>query len=295
MPIQRFLAPAAILVSTTAFGQQATSELNFTQSDVKYNDTAAHARTIDFRTYYPILKTTHSRIIGNVIYTNESFSDFPEGYGNSLHGISTGLTWNRELGAKHNLAITGDVGLYTDFNEWTGKAIRERLSVTYLTRYSSRLSIGFGVAYRNQFYGDQIIPIVIVNYTFKNTDHWKISGVLPYTPKVTYIADKHNGISLSINQSFNSYLLTAQKDSGNYVKSRKISLQLNYEYSFNKDWRLNAGVGLAAKQVYELYSGSDPRKWYILNSAIGDKPTPLESISRRGIQFNIGLAFRPRF
>ncbi|HTI90242.1 MAG TPA: DUF6268 family outer membrane beta-barrel protein [Puia sp.] len=285
-----------LFISVSASAQQKNgAELNINETGTRYSDTSAHVRVIDFKTHFPLYTLKGSQFSGNFSYINEKFSDFPAAYGTDLNGLSAGLSWSRSLGQRHMLMITGDGGIYSDFVTWSSRSIRERGGFTYLTRYSERLSIGFGLEYRNQFYGNQISPVIFILYTFRDNDHWKLSGVLPFNPKLTYQVNPGNGISLEVKQTYSSYLLTAAKDSGNYVRNRKLVAALNYEHPFARNWRFNAGIGYAARQGYELYNNSTPREWYLINTPLGKKPVPIESISHRGIQFTAGLVFHPKF
>ncbi len=294
--MQRILTIIFLLLAAAANGQQKLSaDLNFNEAITQYNDTTAHVRSLNFRMAFPIASLKKSWLSGNISYTSEAFRDLPVAYGSSVEGIAFGLNWTRVLGDRHLLVLSGDAGVYSDFNAVSSDAIREGFGFTYFTRYSSHLTLGLGVMYRNQFYGNQIVPVIVVLYTSKDDARWKFSGLLPYNPKLTYQVNKKNGISLDIRQVFSSYLLSASQNTGDYIKNRKLTTMLNYEYSFSKSWRLHAGMGYAAKQQYELYNKTEGRGWYLINTALGNKPTPVQSISHGGVQFNIGIALNPKF
>jgi len=294
--MQRILIVIILLFALTAHGQQKLSaELNFNTAKTQYNDTTAHVRNLSFKMAFPITALKKSWLSGNISYSSEAFHDFPAAYGADVEGIALGLSWTRVLGTRHLLVLSGDVGIYSDFKSVSSDAIREGLGLTYFTRYSSHFSLGLGVMYKNQFYGNQIVPVIVVMYTSNNDAHWKFSGLLPYNPRLTYQVNKKNGVSLEIRQVFSSYLLSAPENSGDYIKNRKLTTMLNYEYSFSQSWRLHAGVGYAAKQQYELYNKAEGRGWYLINTALGTKPAPVESISHGGVQFTIGIALNPKF
>ena len=146
--------------------QQKTGvDLNIAEEGMRYNDTSAHVRTIDLKSNFPLYTTGNSRLIGNFSFTNEHLDNFPGIFGSDLTGLSAGLSWNMPLGSRQQLVLSGGAGLYSDLKVWTGKAIRENARVIYIAHVSQRLAIGLGMDYRDQFFGNQLIPIVAVIYS----------------------------------------------------------------------------------------------------------------------------------
>jgi hypothetical protein len=230
-----------------------------------------------------------------VNFNNVGFDQFPALYGSGVMAVSAGVNWTRSLGEGKTLLLSGDLGVYSDLVNLSSGAIREKLGLTYIRRYSPRLSLGFGLEYRNQLFGNQLIPVVAVFYNSQGAGHWRFSGVLPYNPRLSYSFDKKNAISLELKQSFGSYQLTAAANNGDYLKTQLIAGQLNYEYRFGPHWRLNAGVGVAAQQKYAVYSGQGSGEWWLINTPLGHHPDALETVSKGGLQLNIGLVFNPKF
>jgi hypothetical protein len=287
-----------LLSSFTAFGQisnQQNAELNFNYIPIKNTDTSAHIKLIEFKLGTLVYKNAKSRLLANLNYTGESFSGFPEGYGTDVYGLSLGLNWFRSVGKRTAINIFGEAGFYSDFHTISDNAIRGMLGFNYLTRYSPNFSLGFGAAYVRQFYGNQLIPVVVVLYHFDN-QHWKLGGIFPTNPKLTYSFDKKNGISFELKQVFSSYRLTEPDDANSFIKNTRTTTMFNYEYRFAKMWRIAAGLGYAIHQKYELYKDGDANQWYFINTPIGGaKAEPVQSIIHSGAQFNIGIAFNPPF
>ncbi len=286
-----------LFISFRASAQfQPGAELSFNSQKAGYGDTIGHVTTLDLRAWSPLWHQKHSLLSGNIIFINEHFSNFPALYGARARGLSAGLSWTKKISEKHSLIISGDIGLYSDFKNLDSRAIRQRAGLTWITKISYRFSLGYGVEYRNQFYGNQLIPAIVLMYMSKEEDRWKLSGLLPYHPKLTRQFSAHHAISAELKQSFSSYELTAAKDSGTYLRNQKLAFIFNYEYKFQQHWRVLAGIGYSLKQKYEVYSNADSHGWYIINSRIGgDKPTPIASVSQKGVQFVIGIAFNPKF
>lgn len=285
-----------VFLSAIAFGQdKITSELNLNYSLIHYNDTARHVRQFDFKIAAPIYNNGKNRLSGNLSYNSESLNDFPSVYGTSMQGIGVGLNWTNIISPRSVLVISGQAGIYSDMNELSSNAIRERLGFTWLSKHSDKLSLGFGLSYARQFYGNQLIPVTAVIYHFDN-EHWKLSGAFPESPKLTYNLNDKSAISLQLRAQFASYRLTSAQDSGTFVKNSKLTSLISYEYTFAKAWRISTGIGYAMRQRYELYKDNyDSSEWYFIGRPLGNKPTPITSIIQNGVQFHIGISFNPTF
>ncbi|MDR3714200.1 MAG: DUF6268 family outer membrane beta-barrel protein [Puia sp.] len=275
--------------------QKMNADLMVSDAGTRYNDTSAHVQVIDFRMQFNLAKLKKSWLSGSFNVLHEGFSQFPVAYGSGLTGLTAGLSWNKRLGDHHVLVLSGTVAVYSDFHVLSSNAIREGFGFTYFTRYSKTLALGLGVQYVNQFYGNQLLPVIVIVYTLKDNPHWKISGYFPYNPKITYAVNANSGISFGIRQVFSSFLLSAPVNAGDYIKNRKLTTLLNYEYNLDKHWRINAGAGYVVQQKYQLYNNKDSGEWWLLNTPLGHNPAPVQSISHGGIQFNIGIAFNPKF
>jgi len=295
---KQLLSMALLLFSLTTFGQgavQATAELNTVYSPVKRTDTSAHVRFTELKLGIPVLKNATDRLSAGFTLTNEHFEGFPATYGEDVYGLALNLNWLHFTGSRTALNIFGQGGIYSDLQVLAGNQIRGMLGASYITRYSANFSLGFGLAYGRQFYGNQIIPLVLVQYRFEDA-HWKLGGLFPTNPKLTYLLTQHNALSFEFKQVYSSYRLTGPADEGTFIKNSKLTSMLNYEYSFAKAWRIAAGLGYAVRQRYELYRNGDDSQWYLINSAIGgSKQVPAEAVSRNGAQFHLGIAFNPQF
>ena len=275
--------------------QKVNADLMANDADTRYNDTSAHVQLIDMRMQFTLARLKKSWLSGSFNVVHDGFSAFPAVYGSGLTGLTAGLSWNKPLGDGHVLVLSGAVGVYSDFHALSSNAIREAFGFTYFTTYSKTFALGLGVQYVNQFYGNQLLPVIVIIYTLKPDPHWKISGFIPYNPKLTYALSASSGISFGIRQGFTSFLLSAPDNAGDYIKDRKLTLLLNYEYSFDKHWRINAGVGDMVQQKYQLYNKKYSGEWWLLNTPLGHNPAAVQSVSHSGIQFNIGIAFNPLF
>jgi hypothetical protein len=286
-----------LLLSVTAFSQdKITSDLNLNYSGIRHNDTSSHIRTVEMKVSMPVYKTTLSRIAGSFTYTNEHFVDFPSAFGTDVHGFALGLNWLKYIGGRHLVTVLGQVGLYSDMHHITGNAIRGLIGFNYLTVYSKKLTLGLGAAYARQLYGNQILPLIAVKYKSNGDGRWKLGGIFPTNPKLSYAVSKSSSFSLELKQEYSSYRLTGSNHDGYYIKNTRSTCVVNYEYTFAQAWRITAGVGSSLRQRYGVYPDENSSQWYILGRAIdGAAPQAVEYITHRGGQFHAGIAYNPSF
>jgi hypothetical protein len=296
--MKKLLSIILLFSSITVVAQSQSpvnAELNYNYIPIKNKDTSSHVKLVEFKIGTSIYKTAKSGLSASFTYTGESFDGFPTAYGTDVYGLALGLNWYKTMGKRGALNIFAQAGIYSDLHNVSTDAIRGLLGVNYLTRYSANFSLGFGAAYARQFYGNQLIPVVAVMYRFDD-EHWKLGGVFPVNPKLSYVFDKKDAISFEFKQIYSSYRLTEPDDKGDYIKNTRLTTMLNYEYGFAKLWRLSAGVGYAIHQKYELYKSGDNNQWYFINTSIGgSKPVPVESIIHNGAQLQLGISFNPQF
>jgi hypothetical protein len=241
----------------------------------------------------PVYKTFESLLNVNFTYTNEHFDHFPAAFGTNVQGLALGLNWSKLIGDRKVLTFIGQFGLYSDMNNISGNAMRGLIGFDYLVVYSQSLAIGFGAAYVRQLYGNQLLPIIAVKYKFNN-EHWKLNGILPTNPKLSYTISEASAISLEIKQHYSSYRLSGSNNYGDYIKNKRLTCMLNYEFIFAKAWRLSSGLGFRFHQSYSVYANESNNKWYILGHQIGGSAVkPINSITHGGAQFHIGIAFNP--
>ncbi|MPT31188.1 MAG: hypothetical protein E2600_05895, partial [Chryseobacterium sp.] len=158
--------------------------VNYAVSTLKYNDTVANANLFDIKLKLPVFQKKQHTIAGIVGYKNLSLQNFPADYTGNLHGLTLQGAWIYKLSDRKSLTFFAQTGLFSDLQDVSGKDFRYTAGLRYRVKHSEKLRTGWGLAYSRQFFGNQIIPFIDVDY--KPNDKWSITGQFPIKPKVLY-------------------------------------------------------------------------------------------------------------
>jgi hypothetical protein len=161
----------------------------------------------------------------------------------------------------------------------------------YRYKHSSRLSTGWGLAYSRQFFGNQIIPFIDVDY--RPGEKWSISGQIPIRPKVLYHFSTRLRAGIELNGEAASYRLSVTGRNDHFIQINQWMGLGKLEYQFAKLWQLNVGIGRSFKQSYRLYSDASTTPWTIITIPLGERPDPVQRIDSRGLNIQFGFSFCP--
>jgi len=281
-----------LLFVTHAFSQERDlATVNYTISKLKYNDTAASARQYDIKLRLP-LRQKNKSILGSTIgYKNVNLHSFPASYVSNLHGITLQGAWLYKITQRSSLTFFAQAGLFSDMSDISGKDFRLSGGFRYRLKHSDKLSTGWGLAYARQFFGNQIVPFIDVDY--KPNEKWSISGQFPVKPKILYHFNKKLSAGTELNAEAASYRLSAAERNNQFIQINQWTGLLKLEYQFSKSWQLDFGFGKNFRQNYKLYDDASNTPWTIITIPVGNKPAPVQEINNNGLNARIGLSFKP--
>lgn len=265
--------------------------VNYVISKVKYSDTSASVKQFDVKLRLPIYQKKGSTIGSTVGYKNVSLSNFPATYRSSLHGLTIQGAWLYRLSAKQSLAMFAQAGLFSDMKDLDGKDCRYGVGFRYRYKHSYKLSTGWGLAYSRQFFGNQIIPFIDVDY--KPNEEWSISGQIPIRPKVLYHFSPKLRAGIELNGEAASYRVSVTDKNDHFIQINQWMGLCRLEYQFAKLWQLNFGIGRNFKQSYKLYNNSSTTPWTIITFPLGARPDPVQKIDSRGLNVQFGVSLCP--
>lgn len=265
--------------------------INYSISKVKYNDTSANARQFDAKFKLPVYqknKSTFACIIG---YKNVSLNNFHNSYTSPLHGFTIQAAWLYKSTDKKYLTLFIQAGLFSDIKDLSGKDFRYSAGFRYRYKHSDRLTTGWGLAYSRQFFGNQIIPFIDVDY--RPNDKWTISGQAPVKPKIIYRFNTKISAGIEVNGEASSYRLSATEKNNQFIQINQWTGLAKIEYQFAKSWQFNLGIGKNFKQSFKLYNDASTTPWTIITIPLGNKPEPVHKVDSKGLNVQFGVSFNP--
>ncbi len=265
--------------------------INYGLSQVKFNDTTATAKQIEAKFKFPAFHQAGNTVVSTIAYKNLSLGDFPSSFGHTFHGINLQFIWLKKVDDKRALTFFIQTGLFSDMKDISGKDIRYGGGFRYRVKHSGKLSTGWGLAYSKQFFGNQIIPFIDVD--FKPNEQLSITGQFPVRPRIMYHFNARTSIGLELMGEAASYRLSEKEYQHQYVQQNQWSAMARFEYGFARSWQFNIGLGSNFKQAYKLYNDAATTPWTIITIPLGEKEEPLRKIESKGLNIQIALLFNP--
>ncbi|MEO7976596.1 DUF6268 family outer membrane beta-barrel protein [Flavobacterium sp.] len=287
----KYLLLTAFLFANTLLAQDRDIlNVNYAVSTLKYNDTAAKANLFDVKLKLPVFQKKQHTIVGILGYKNLSLHNFPADYTGNLHGLTLQGAWIYKLSDRKSLTFFGQAGLFSDLQDVSGKDFRYTAGLRYRVKHSEKFSTGWGLAYSRQFFGNQVIPFIDVDY--KPNDKWSITGQFPIKPKVLYHFNNKWSAGIELSADASSYRLSATESNNQYIQVNQWIGLAKLEYQFAKRWQLNIGIGKNIKQSYKLYDEAASTPWTIITIPLGKKPDPIYEIDSKGLNFQVGISLK---
>jgi hypothetical protein len=183
--------------------------------------------------------------------------------------------------------------LFYKYKSWTffgtgglyDQGWRYGVGFRHITRHSEQLRTGIGVLYNRQFFGNQLIPFLDVNY--EPNEHWTISGLFPIRPKVMYHFDRKLSVGIEVMGEANSYMMEDY-----YLRTTQWTGLLKFEWIFTPRLQLNAGIGKNVINRYQLFEKDAGTPWTLITIPLGEKITPVQEVDLKGLNAMIGLFLR---
>lgn len=265
--------------------------INYSIAKLKYNDTSANAKQLDIKFRLPLYQKNKNTIAATIGYKNVALNNFPLCYTQSLYGITLQTIWLHKFSNKKSIMIFAQAGLFTDITDISIKDYRYAAGFRYRYKHSDKLTTGWGLAYSRQFFGNQVVPFIDVDYI--PNDKWSVTGQFPIKPKVLYHFNKKLSAGVEINGEAASYRLSAIEKNNQFIQINQWAGLAKLEYQFAKAWQFSFGIGRNFKQSYKLYSDASTTPWTMITIPLGEKPTPVQKLEGKGLDVKFGLSFNP--
>lgn len=283
--------PFLLVVNLTLAQERDVATVNYAVSGLHYNGTPASARQLDVKFRMPLYQKNQSAAGATVGYKNVSLHHFPSDYTASLHGVIFQGVWMYKVSARRSFTLFAQAGLYSDMKDISSKDFRYSAGFRYRLKHSDKLSTGWGLAYARQFFGNQVVPFIDVDY--RPNDKWSISGQFPVKPKILYHVSKKLSAGLELNGEAASYRLSSRENNNQFIQINQWTGLARLEYQIARSWKLHLGIGRNFKQSYKLYHDASTTPWTIITIPVGSKPDPVQKIESKGLNMQLGISFNP--
>lgn len=268
-------------------------DLNIRSFYFKKNDSLMNFDQLDFKIKFPITTDKKNTFVGSVNYKNIQFSNISSFIpSNLLHGISLQFFWQTKLTENKKITFFTQFGLFSDMIDINNKDFRYATGVRVKTNHNDKLSLGYGLGYTKQFFGNQIVPFIDVEY--KPNEKWSLTGQFPIKPKLLYHFNKKVSAGIELSGDATSFRLSESDHNNNFIQINQWLAASKFEIALTKKWQINFAVGYILKQSIKLYNDDSRSPWTIITFPIGKKIEPISKIeSSNGMNFQLGISFNP--
>ncbi len=264
--------------------QQEIVNVNYTNNVLNRDTLKSQNHHFEASVLFPIYKNAKHLIGGKWIYTHDQFSGLHPQLNRSLQGLDLNLLWKLALNENSSIQLGFLIGAFSDFNAGSKDVLRYRIVGNYTQRFSEALVAGVGTIYSHHFNAHMWIPIASVDWKLNN--RWKVSGMLPIKPKISYIInDKWNWVSEGAGHAETFKVKKA------VIELTGWTLMSSLQYTFKKHHRFQAGVGLTLSQRLRYYQEPKEMKWKLYNFDIKANEEPLVDLTTKGGRWNVGYTF----
>lgn len=282
--------PLLVLVAGAALAQERDlATVNYAVSRVHYNDTTAAARQLDMKLRFPLYQKKQNTVGATLGYKNVSLQHFPLNYTPILHGLIFQGAWMYKMTKRRSLTLFAQAGLFSDMKDISNRDFRYSAGFRYRMKHSDKLSSGWGLAYSRQFFGNQVVPFIDLDY--KPDNRWSIAGQFPVKPKILYRISKKISIGLELSGEAASYRLSAHERDNQFIQINQWTGLSRIEYRFAKAWQFHLGIGRNLKQSYKLFDNTSTTHWTLITIPFGERSAPIQKIDSKGLNVQLGISF----
>lgn len=267
--------------------------LDYWYVPVKYKDTGANVRMVDLNVGLPIYRKPAASLLANVELKTVQFSNFPLQNIPTLYSVSFQAAYVRKINQNLSLALFGQLGVFSDFKDLSAEDVRGTIGFQYRIKHSETFKSGLGIAYSNQFFGNELLPYINIDYN--PGPDWRIYGQVPSNVKAEYKLSKKDFIGFGVRGLTNSYRLSKTEYNSSFVQTVEWHGKLFWERFIYRNWSVNLNAGYTFSQTFRLYDDIDGamlNSWTILTIPVGKKrPEPKQEIKRNGMIYQVGVAY----
>jgi hypothetical protein len=215
-------------------------------------------------------------IFGGFSYNGNYFSGFDLFPQQQLHRIETTVGLRYTLKNDNTLVLLTRLALASDFEDISGKDFRYLLGLRYTIKSSEDFYYGFGLAYAKQFFGNQIIPFLYVNWNIN--EKLKLHGQFPIDTRLQYQFNTKTKLGIKLKGGTESYRLSEELHNNQFVQIIHWDGGFYLEQKLFKKIKADIGLGYNLLRSFRLFEDSNQSAWTLFTRALGNEIEPLENL-----------------
>jgi|GEM_PF-3331753 len=261
--------------------------IDYTYTPVRSNDTSASAKIANVKIRMPVYKKNDLFVLTGESYRNVSMKDMPNVFNRQLHNVNIDLVGVYKINEVNSVSLAGVVSLNSEWRDIGSEDLIYSMAGSFHIKYSEYSRMGMGLAFSRQFFGNQVVPLLDMDYYIN--ERWRITCRLPIHGRLVYTTGKRSTFGGGWDLWIISFRMAETDD---YIRLKQLSCIAYYEYRFWKNWRLNFTAGFIPTQEFGLYKSNNTRGWTLLTTPIGEAPEPIQQVNNKGFILQTGLVLK---
>ncbi|MDJ1495529.1 DUF6268 family outer membrane beta-barrel protein [Cytophagaceae bacterium DM2B3-1] len=208
----------------------------------------------------------------------------------ALHGLSMQVAWQRKIRSNLSFSWLFTPGIYSDFKDISEEDFRFSTAFRMKHTLSEKTSIGFGIGYARQFFGNVLMPFLEVDW--KINDRWSMSGLFPIRPKIEYLATKRLTLGTQIQVDNSSSRLSSQYNESQIVQFKQWNAQLYADWKLYKNLYFSLIAGYVFRRKVQVFTKDTKVPWTLFTFPIGGERTAIHTIADNGYLLQAGLSIK---
>jgi len=207
----------------------------------------------------------------------------------NLHSIILRTGLYQKFANDGSLQIFFSPRLMSDFNTIDNTHFQFGGMFMYEKKYNSKLKIGYGIMYNQEFFGPYLTPLINLNYQLSTK--WSINGLLPVYAKIKYKVNEKFSTGISHFGLTSSYRLGEIEYNGDYIERNSIDETLFARYHLTKNIHIEGRFGYAFARNYAQYEENQKVSLSIPLINFGDDRIQKNISFHDGWIFNLRLVY----
>ncbi|UII25659.1 DUF6268 family outer membrane beta-barrel protein [Fulvivirga maritima] len=283
----KFYLLLAVLTSATISRAQEREPFVFSYSYFPLEADNDYIQQIQAKILLPVIVNEKYIFGTGVGFLQEDIHSTEINFNDKLYSVGIPLLYQYRFNKASSLQLIGNISINSQFDDVVFDDAVYIAGASYTKQYSEKLKLGYGIIYIHQFFGNQIVPIINVNY--KPNNKWNISGRFPANMKGIYSINEKHSIGLEWMWLANSFRLDNLVYEEAYVKNKNAMAELFYRLRLWKSSVLQIGKGYNNK-FYEVYT-EESNQLNLFTKPLNQNLTPIQEFENKGLFFNIGVHY----
>lgn len=236
----------------------------------------------------PIAHGVNSNMAGGFQYSVLVLDDFPLDIGHKLHTLGIPLGARIKLNDRDKLFLATKILVGSDLEDISGEDFIFSVGAGVVRKMSEKFSIGLGLGYSRQFFGNQLLPFM--DFDARLSDKLHLKGRFPLQGNIAYDTGTKSAVGWEWGLGAKSFRLSESDYDSGYVRYSHVNGLLFYRYKIFGGFHVKVSGGFMG-QRYQWYNDGDSGGWTIVTIPLSDEQDPIEELESSGLILQIGLFF----